>query len=84
MEAGGAGVEIAAVEESPDRRGGLGGKAGDLGGVVVENPPDRRGAGLVRLRRAGGDGSGRKPSRERVTLGVTPPRPRARYTQIMG
>jgi hypothetical protein len=34
--------------------------------------------------RGGRDGSGRRPSGERITLGVTPPRPRARHTQIMG
>jgi len=47
VEAGEAGVEVAAVEEGGDGRGGFGGKAGDLGGVVVENLPDRRGAGLA-------------------------------------
>jgi hypothetical protein len=47
VEAGEAGMEIAASEESRDRRGGLGGEAGNLGGVIVENLPDRRGARLA-------------------------------------
>ncbi len=47
VEAGEAGVEVATIEESDDGRGGFGGKAGHLGGVVVENLPDRRGAGLA-------------------------------------
>jgi hypothetical protein len=84
QEAGEAGVEVAAIEEGADGRGGLGGEAGHFGGVIVENLPDRRGAGLVRRRRAGGGGSGRTPFGGMVTLGVTPPRPRARCTKIMG
>ena len=47
VEASEAGVEVAAVEEGGDGCGGLGRKAGHLGGVVVENLPDRRGAGLA-------------------------------------
>ncbi len=47
VEAGEAGVEVAAIEEGADGGGGLGGEAGHLGGVVVENLPDRRGAGLA-------------------------------------
>jgi hypothetical protein len=30
-------VKVAAIEEGVDGCGGLGGKAGDVGGVVVEN-----------------------------------------------
>ncbi len=77
-------VEVAAIEESVDGRGGLGGEARDLRRVIVENLPDRRGAGLVRRRRAGGGGSGCTPSGGQITLGVTSPQPRPRYTQIMG
>jgi hypothetical protein len=46
-EAGEAGVEVTAVEEGADGRGGLGGEAGVLCRVVVENLPDGRGAGLA-------------------------------------
>ncbi len=48
VQAGEAGVEVAAVEEGGDGGGGLGGEAGHLGSVVVENLPDRGGAGLAR------------------------------------
>ncbi len=47
VQAGEASLKVAAVEEGGDGRGGLGGKAGDVGGVIVENLPDRRGAGLA-------------------------------------
>ena len=47
VQAGEASVKVAAVEEGGDGRGGLGGEAGHLGGVIVENLPDRRGAGLA-------------------------------------
>jgi len=46
-EAGEARVEVAAVEEGGDGRGGFGGEAGHLRRVIVENLPDRRGAGLA-------------------------------------
>lgn len=46
-EAGEAGPEVAAVEEGGDRRGGLGGKSGDVVGAIVENRPERRGARLA-------------------------------------
>jgi len=47
VQAGEASVKVAAVEEGGDGRGGFGGKAGHFGGVVVENLPDRRSAGLA-------------------------------------
>jgi len=47
VQAGEAGVEVAAIEEGGYRGGGLGGEAGQLCRVIVENLPDRRGAGLA-------------------------------------
>lgn len=47
VQAGEAGVEVAAVEEGADGRGGFRREAGNLGGVIVENLPDRGGAGLA-------------------------------------
>jgi ribulose 1,5-bisphosphate synthetase/thiazole synthase len=41
VQAGEAGVQVAAVEEGVDRRGGFWGEAGYFGSVVVENLPDR-------------------------------------------
>ena len=49
-EAGEAGPAIAAVEEGGDRRGGRGGKAGDVVGAIVENRPERRGVRLAAAR----------------------------------
>lgn len=47
VEAGEAGVKVAAVEESGDSRRGFSEEAGYLGDVVVEYLPDGRGAGLA-------------------------------------
>lgn len=45
-------------------------------------PSADRGASARRAKRgAGGDGSGRKPSGERITPGAAPPRPSARYAE---
>ena len=46
-EAGEAGVEVAAVEEGVDGGGGFGGEAGDVSGMIVENLPEGRSAGLA-------------------------------------
>ena len=48
VEAGEAGVEVAAAQESGDGCGGVRRQAGEFCGVVVEHLPDRRGAGLAR------------------------------------
>ena len=47
MQPGEIGVEVAAFEERLDGDGDCGRHAGRAGGVVVEDLPDRRGAGLV-------------------------------------
>jgi hypothetical protein len=78
VQAGEASMKVAAVEEGGDGGGGLGGEAGQLCRVVVENLPNRRGAGLAGAV-ADADQLG-----GRITLGVSPPRPRVRCTQIMG
>jgi len=48
MKARETGVEVAAFEERLDGGGDCGRHAGHAGGVIVENLPDRRGAGLAR------------------------------------
>ena len=47
MQPGKTGVEVAGVEESLDGRGGVGRKPAHRSGVIVENLPDGRGAGLA-------------------------------------
>ncbi len=77
VQAGEAGVEVAAVEEGGDGRGGCGGKTGHLGGVVVENLPDRRGAGLAGTVAKADQGEQNKCSR-REAKGSSLPVSRAR------
>jgi len=59
MKAGEAGVDVAAFEERLDGGGGVGRKTGHRGGVIVEDLPDWRGAGLARaVSKADHPGSG--------------------------
>ncbi len=59
---GEASVKIAVVGEIVGGASDSGGEVGHLGGEVVEDLPDGRGAAPVCRRQAGGDGSERKPS----------------------
>lgn len=59
VEAGEAGVEVAAAQEGGDGGGGLRVKGGPFRGAVVENLPDRRGAGLAGAVAAAHHGRGR-------------------------